>query len=58
MMEFYSMSGGLRWGDEQCPAAIVAGGDRDGMIYAIQGGFQNLVLVATLCMSLALKRTT
>ncbi len=27
---------------QQCPAAIVAGGDRDGMIYAIQGGLQNL----------------
>ena len=29
-------------GTQQCPAAIVEGGDKDGMIYAIQGGFQNL----------------
>ena len=45
-------------GMQQGPAAIVAGGDRDGMIYAILGGFQNLVLEATRHMSLALKRTT
>ena len=42
IMEFCSMSGGLQWGMQQGPAVIVAGGDRDGMIYEIQGGFQNL----------------
>ena len=45
-------------GMQQCPAVIVAGGDRDGMIYAFQGGLQNLVLEATRRMSLALKGTT